>query len=91
MGDLIPRFRKIRFGSVFLYWKRKWYSHYRKNGLDSIKRFAVGLLSTLAEFSLIDFMLKHPGATIEEVSDEAYIDESLQGSSSVRTFLRSSK
>lgn len=90
MGDLIQDLEKLDLDQYFYIEKENGEYHYRKNGLDSIKRLLWVYCRRSLSFSLIDFMLKHPGATIEEFSDEAYISltKAYKVRKSVRTFLK---
>lgn len=73
MGDLIQDLEKLDLDQYFYIEKENGEYHYRKNGLDSINRLLWVYCRRSLRFSFIDFMLKHPRATIEEFSKEAYI------------------
>lgn len=87
MGDLIQDLEELNLDQYFYIEKENGEYHYRKNGLDSINRLLWVYCRRSLSFSLIDFMLKHAEATIEEFSDEAYI--SLTKAYKVRKVVRS--
>ncbi|XEO94165.1 helix-turn-helix domain-containing protein [Latilactobacillus sakei] len=90
MGDLIQDLEKLNLDQYFYIEKENGEYHYRKNGLDSINRLLWVYCRRSLSFSLIDYMLKHQGATIEEFSDAAYISltKAYKVRKAVRTFFK---
>lgn len=73
MANLIQDLEKLELDQYFYIEKENGEYLYKKNGLDSINRLLWMYCRRSLRFNLIDYLLKHPEATIEEFSSEAYI------------------